>query len=344
MATFYYPIEITITGGTNIDSSTLPEGWGRVAAMVVTATTSSAAQSGLTAGTTTSYDKIACSIGKTEKVWLMRTATSYSNIYGGVMLLTPGADPVYISVKSMSSASTTTFNGGISRSGTNAGNRYITSAYNGFLRSNLGKMSIRGHNNVDCSQSQYQQVNGYNGIFALYDGSTEISPYTGATNRYFTYNNAVFNDGIASIVRERPNLGFTVTVNSSSVQMTINDEVQGYGAHSIRMINVYAVTTGGTETLILSKATLTTISFGITTVSLTRQTTTVNGVKNFKMTFMVNTFNGVEGVEFGVCGNGSIVYPYSEDLDGVEMYTEDISSDITISSSGPVDLILTAEY
>lgn len=140
------------------------------------------------------------------------------------------------------------------------------------------------------------------------------------------------------------NTGYTVTVNSSTVSMTVSDEVQGYGTHSIRQIQVYAVTTGGTETLILSKAGSTTISFGVNTVSLSRQTTTVSGVKKFKMTFMVNTFNGVQDLEWGICGNTSEVYPVEDGVVVVEMYTEDISSNVTVSSSGPVDLTLWVDY
>lgn len=138
------------------------------------------------------------------------------------------------------------------------------------------------------------------------------------------------------------NTGYTVTVNASTVNMTVNDEVQGYGTHSMRLIQVYAVTTGGTETLILAKPGATTVSFGLNTVSLGRQTTTVNGVKRFKMTFMVNGFNGVGATEFAVGGVGSDVYDYTDG--DVEMYTDDLTSNITISSSGTVDLILSAGY
>lgn len=139
------------------------------------------------------------------------------------------------------------------------------------------------------------------------------------------------------------NTGYTVTVNSSTVSMTVYDEVQGYGTHSIRLIQVYAVTTGGTETLILSKAGATTLSFGLNTISLGRQTTTVNGVKRFKMAFQVSVFNGVEAVECGVCGFTSDVIQY-DGLTTVEMYTDDISGNVTITSSSNVDLTLLASY
>ena len=112
----------------------------------------------------------------------------------------------------------------------------------------------------------------------------------------------------------------------------------------MRLIQVYAVTTGGTETLILAKPGATTVSFGLNTVSLGRQTTTVNGVKRFKMTFAVNTFNGVGATECAVGGVSSDVYEYDDGMATVEMYTDDLTSNITISSSGTVDLILSTGY
>ena len=182
-----------------------------------------------------------------------------------------------------------------------------------------------------------------------YGGGEVIAQNSNLGTRYAVSYATVFRDRFeqGEYFTSQPaevNTGYTVTVNSSTVGMTVSDQVQGYGTHSIRLISVYAVTTGGTETLILSKPGATTLSFGINTISLGRQTTTVNGVIRFKLSFLPSAFNGVGATECAVQGFTSEVTPYQQDLDSVEMYTEDINRNMTFTSSSAVDLILSTDY
>ncbi len=125
--------------------------------------------------------------------------------------------------------------------------------------------------------------------------------------------------------------GYTVTVNSSTITVTVNDTVSGYGSHSFSNFTVYAVTTGGTETVILRKLGTTTIYPPNGTFSASRVTTTVNGVRNLKIELQPGVFNGINGVVIDIA-NKTVQYPYGGSYT-MTFTTTNFTSNVTISSA-----------
>ena len=349
MALYYPCFRATYTYSA---TSVLYMGKGHLLIQAATGTTDSAARANLTGGT----------IGAR---WTIRTGTG-----GGTFWLSSTAVTPYIAIRAVfpeylgpvrsgqattgatpAAAVTFSITSDLTSRNTSAylNAQYLHDIYSnrttGFT-SHVGTFTASTYNNEKLATTASTAFTSY----YLYGSGTTQWSNSAIANRYLNAGNIGF---LASFEPSSPvyytsqpaqvNTGYTVTINAPNINMTVHDEVQGYGTHSIRAVSIYAVTTGGTETLILSKAGATTISFGLTTLSLGRQTATVNGVKRFKMTFVANAFNGVGATECAVAGVSSDVYDYEDGTYTVEMYTADLTMDLTIASPG-VDLILSAGY
>lgn len=163
--------------------------------------------------------------------------------------------------------------------------------------------------------------------------------YASCANLGFKSN---WSTGFATYYTSKPATytGYTVNVSTTTVTLNIYDGVTGYGSHSIQHITLYAVSTGGTRTQLLTKLGASTIAPGTTTsVSLGRSTAaTIQGVKRLELDFEVNVGNGISVIEFE-CSSyyGQVDYEMGS---LTTVATSDLEANLTISNGIMFDMQL----
>lgn len=134
--------------------------------------------------------------------------------------------------------------------------------------------------------------------------------------------------------------GYTVNVSTTTVNLQIYDGVTGYGSHGIQSIRLYAVSTGGTRTALLSKLSSNNITPGtVTNVSLDRSTSaTIQGVKRLELEFDISIGNGITVIDFECAGySGQVDYEIGS-LTTVVL--SDLQANLTISNGMMFDMQL----